>query len=87
MLVQVESELLTFLGNAEGAGGVDRKHQDHGHREGGKSDDRAADELCLEQCEAAAVEKTCERSGVIGTRGTGGAELAGSKEASMKRSI
>ena len=80
MFVQVHSVEFELRRQAQRSGGVHREHHDHGHREGGQRDDRAAEGLSDQHLRAAAVEEALERRAVVRRKRPSGAELPGSEQ-------
>ena len=85
MLVQIQTVHLAFRRNAQQPHGVDGQHHHHGDRERRHGDERATDQLGLQDSHAAAVEQTGQRCGVIRSNRTRRAILARGKQAQRYR--
>ena len=85
MLMQIEAVELAFFRDTQGAGEVDEIHEQHGNGKGRKGGDGAADELSLQQGEAAVIEEAVESGGVVGGGGTSGAVLAAGESSAPQR--
>ena len=86
VFVKIEPKEFAFFRNTQRPGEIHQIHQQHRDRERRGYDDRAANELSLQQGDSAAVKHPCQRCEIIRTGRSRSAVLAAGEEAEGKRS-